>query len=60
MELFANVVYYILQLTISAKRSMLGVSQGKCTSDKTKQKLGAFPFISQKSRTVISADFFHF
>ena len=35
--------------------SILGVSQGKCASDKTKQKLGALSFISQKSRTTISA-----
>ena len=60
MELFANIVDCIQPLTIFAKHSVLGVLQGECTSDKTKQKLGALSFTSQKIRTAISADFFHF
>ena len=55
MELFANIVDCIQPLTISAKHSTLRVSQGKCVSDKTKEKLIALSFISQKIRT---ADFF--
>ena len=46
MERSANIVDSIKLLTIFAKYSILGVSQG--TSDKTKQKLGALSFISQK------------
>ena len=55
MELFANIVDCIQPLTISAKHSTLRVSQGRCVSDKTKEKLIALSFISQKIRT---ADFF--
>ena len=58
MECSANIVDSIKLLTIFAKYSILGVSQG--TSDKTKQKLGALSFISQKNRTTVSTDFFHF
>ena len=58
MERSANIVDSIKSLTIFAKYSILGVSQG--TSDKTKQKLGALSFISQKNRTTVSTDFFHF
>ena len=48
MEPFANIVEYIQPLTIFAKHSILGVSQGRCASGKTKEKLGALSFISQK------------
>ena len=58
MERSANIVDSIKLLTIFAKYSILGVSQG--TTDKTKQKLGALSFISQKNRTTVSTDFFHF
>ena len=60
MEIFANIVDYIQPLTIFVKHSMLGASQGRCGSVKTKEKLGALSFISQKIRTAISADFLHF
>ena len=60
MELFAIIVDCIQPLTIFAKDSILSVSQGRCASGKTKEKLGALSFISQKIRTAISADFFHF
>ena len=61
MELFVNIVDCIKPLTIFAKHSILCVSQGyKSVSDLTKQKLGALSFTSQKIRTAISADFFHF
>ena len=51
MELFANIVDCIQPLTIFAKYSIVDVSQGcKCASDKTKKKLGALPFASQKNR----------
>ena len=39
MEFFANIVDCIQPLTIFAKYSILGVSQGKCAFYKTKQKL---------------------
>ena len=55
MELFANIVDCTQLLTISAKHSILHVSQGRCVSNKTKEKLIALSFISQKIRT---ADFF--
>ena len=58
MELFANIVDRIQPSTFFAKHSTLGVLQGKCASDKTKQKRGALSFISQKNRTTISAKFF--
>ena len=59
MELFANIFGSIQPLTIFAKHSVLDVSQGyKCASSKTKQKHGSLSFISQKIRTVVSADFF--
>ena len=60
MELFANIVGCFQPLIIFAKRSMLGISQGRCASGKTKEKLSALSFISQKIRTAISADFLHF
>ena len=60
IEAFANLVECILSLTIFAKYSILGVSQGRCASGKSKEKLGALLFISQKIRTTISADFFQF
>ena len=44
---------------VFAKHSILGASQGKCASDKTKQKLSVLPYISQNIRTASSADFFH-
>ena len=52
MELFANIVDCVQPLTIFAKHSILGISQGyKCASDKTKQKLGSLSFILQISAT---------
>ena len=60
MELFANIVDCVQLLTIFAKHSILGVSPGRCASGKTKEKLGALSFISQKIRAAISADFLHF
>ena len=61
MEVFVKIVDCIQLLTIFAKDSILGVSQGyEYASDKTKRKPGALSFISQKIRTAISADFFHF
>ena len=60
MELFGNIVDCIQPLTIFAKHSILGVSQDRCASGKTKEKLGALSFISQKMRTAISADFMVF
>ena len=48
MELFTNIVNYIQLLTIFAKRSTLVVSQGRCASGETKEKLGGLSFISQK------------
>ena len=60
MKLFANLVDCIQLLTIFAKHSILGVSQGRCASGKTKEKLGELSFISQKIRAAISADFLHF
>ena len=60
VELFANIVDCIQPLNSFAKHSILGVSQGRCASGKTKEKLGALSFISQEIRTAISADFFHF
>ena len=49
MELFANIFDYIQPLTIFAKHSILGVSRGRCVTGKTKEKLGALSFISQKN-----------
>ena len=60
MELFVNIVDCIQPLTVFAKCSILGASQGRCASVKTKEKLGALSLISQKIRPAISADFFHF
>ena len=60
MELFASTVDSIQSLTIYAKHSILGVPQGRCTSGKSKEKLGALSFISQKIATAISAGFSHF
>ena len=60
MKLFAIIVDYIPSLTIFTKHSILVVSQGRCASGKTKEKLGALSFILQKIRTAISVDFLHF
>ena len=60
MELFTNIVDSIQSLTIYAKHSILGVPQGRCNSGKSKEKLGALSFISQKIATAISAGFSHF
>ena len=60
MELFPNIFDCIHPLTNFAKHSILGFSQSKSASDKTKQKLGALSFISQENRITISAVFFHF
>ena len=60
MELLANIVECIQQLTIFAKHSILGVSQGRPASGKSEEKHGALLFVSQKIRTAICADFFHF
>ena len=49
MELFADIFDYIQPLTIFAKHSILGVSHGRCASGKTKERLGALLFISQKN-----------
>ena len=57
MELFGNILDYIQPLTIFAKHSILGVSQSRCSSGKSKEKLGALLFISQNIRTAISANF---
>ena len=56
MELFANFVDCIQPLTILAKNAILGVSQSRCASDKSKEKLLVLSFISQKIKTAISAD----
>ena len=50
MELSANIVDYIQSLTIFTKHSILGVSQDRCSSGKTKEKLGALSLISQKNQ----------
>ena len=50
MELFGNILDYIQPLTNFAKHSILGVSQSRCTSGKSKEKLGALSFISQKNQ----------
>ena len=60
MQFFAHVADFIQTLTIFAKQPILGVSEGKCPSDKTKQKLVSLSVISQKIRTAISAYFFYF
>ena len=60
MELFANIVDFIHPLNIFAKHSILHVSHDKFASNNTKQKLGAFSFISQKIRTAIAANFSYF
>ena len=60
MDLFANIVACIQPFTIFTKHFILGVSQGRCVSGKTKEKLGTLSFISRKIRTAIFADFFHF
>ena len=44
VELFANIVDCIQPLNSFAKHSILGVSQGRCASGKTKEKLGALSF----------------
>ena len=61
MELSEKIVEYIQTLVIFAKHFILSVSQGYETeSDKSKQNPGALFFISQKIRTAISANLFHF
>ena len=60
MEPFANLVESIQPLTIFEKYSILGVSQGRCVSGKSKEKLGVLLFISQNIRAATSVDFFHF
>ena len=55
MEIFANTVDCIF-----AKHSILSVSQGRCASGKTKEKVGALSFFLQNIRTSISADFLDF
>ena len=61
MELFAKLVDCIQPLTVFGKHSILGISQAfEYASDKTKQKPGAFSFMSQNIWNAISADFFHF
>ena len=61
MELFAKIVDWIQPLTIFRKHSILGISQAfEYASDKTKEKPGAFSFMSQNIWNAISADFFHF
>ena len=50
MERFANTVDYNRPLTIFTKHSILGVSQGRYASGKTKEKLGALSFVSQKNQ----------
>ena len=60
MEPFAYFVECFLPLTIFAKHSISGVSQGRYASGKSNEKLGALLFISQKIKTAISAVFFHF
>ena len=60
MELFEKKVDFIQSLTIFAKTSVLGVSQGyEYASDNTKQKPGALPFISQKIRTAVPVQTHH-
>ena len=60
MELFANIIDCIQPSTFLAKHSKLDIPQGKCASDKTKQKLGALSNKKKKNRTTISAEFFYF
>ena len=62
MELSEKIVDCIQTLVIFAKHYfILSVSQGyEIASDKTKQNPAALLFISQKIRTAISANFFHF
>ena len=56
----AKIFGCIQPLALFAKHFILGVLQGyEYASDKTKQNPGALSFISQKSRTAISANFFH-
>ena len=61
MELSANIVDCIQPLTIFTNQLILRVSQGyECTSDKAKQSPGSLSLVTQKIRTVISANFLHF
>ena len=56
---FAKIVDCIQPLTIFAKHFILFVSQGyEYASEKTEQNLGVLSFISQKIRTIISANLF--
>ena len=49
MELFANIVDCIEPLNFFAKHSILGVSQGECASDRTKQKTQCVVIYSTKN-----------
>ena len=61
MKFCAKKVDCVLPLTIFAKHSILGVSQGyECVSDETKKIPDALLFISPENRTAITAEFFHF
>ena len=61
MELSEKIVDCIQTLVIFAKHFILSVSQGyEIASDKTKENPAALLFISQKIRTAVSANFFHF
>ena len=61
MEFSTKIVECIQPLTIFGKQFILGVSQGyEYVSGKATQNPGALSLISQKIRTTISADFFHF
>ena len=58
MKPFSDLFECIQTFTNFEKRSILGVSQGIYATGKSKEKLGALLFISQKISTAISADFF--
>ena len=61
MEHLEKIIDCTQPLTIFAKHSILGVSQGfEYASDKTKQNHGVLSLISQKITTGISANFFDF
>ena len=61
MEIFAKNVDCFHALIIFSKHFILVASQGyEYASDKTKEKSGALSFVSQKIRTAIPANFFHF
>ena len=61
MDLFVEINDRIQLLTIFAKYIILGVFQGyEYTANKSKQNSGTLSFPSQKIRTVIFQNFFHF